>query len=174
MSAMLESFGATPVTLQFSEVYPALQRGVASCGVTSPISANSGNWPEVTSYLLPLSVSGSVQGHFMNLDTWNSLSSDEQEALMAQFTKLEDYMWDLAETANTEAIACNTGMDSCKNYKKFDMQLVEITEEDQQRIKDVASEVVLPIWTETCNAVDPTCSQTWNETAGKAAGITIQ
>lgn len=34
MSAMLEKLGATPVTLQFSEVYPALQRGVASSGVT--------------------------------------------------------------------------------------------------------------------------------------------
>lgn len=174
MSAMLESFGATPVTLQFSEVYPALQRGVASCGVTSPISANSGNWPEVTSYLLPLSVSGSVQGHFMNLDTWKSLSPEEQDALMAQFKILEDHMWDLAKTANGEAIACNTGQDSCETYKKFDMELVEISAEDQQRIKDVATEVVLPIWKETCNAVDPSCSDTWNATAGKAAGITIQ
>ena len=40
---LIQSFGATPVTLQFSEVYPALQRGVANCGVTSPTSGNSGN-----------------------------------------------------------------------------------------------------------------------------------
>ena len=77
MSAMLEYFGATPVTLQFSEVYPALQRGVVSCGVTSPTSGNTGNWPEVTKYFLPLSVSGSVQGHFINLDKWKSFSPEQ-------------------------------------------------------------------------------------------------
>jgi TRAP-type C4-dicarboxylate transport system substrate-binding protein len=66
MAALIQSFGATPVTMQFSEVYPSLQRGVADCGVTSPTSGNSGKWPEVTTHFLPLSVSGSVQGHFMN------------------------------------------------------------------------------------------------------------
>ena len=71
MAALIQSFGATPVTMQFSEVYPSLQRGVADCGVTSPTSGNSGKWPEVTTHFLPLSVSGSVQGHFMNLDYWN-------------------------------------------------------------------------------------------------------
>jgi TRAP-type C4-dicarboxylate transport system substrate-binding protein len=35
MSSLLTQLGATPVTLSFPEVYPALQRGVASCGVTS-------------------------------------------------------------------------------------------------------------------------------------------
>ncbi|WP_201746325.1 type 2 periplasmic-binding domain-containing protein [Veronia nyctiphanis] len=60
MFALLETFGASPVTLSFGEVYPALQRGEADCGVTSPTSDNSGKWPEVTTHQLPLSVSGSV------------------------------------------------------------------------------------------------------------------
>lgn len=174
MSAMLESFGATPVTLQFSEVYPALQRGVASCGVTSPTSGNTGNWPEVTSYLLPLSVSGSVQGHFMNLDTWKKLSPEQQTALMTQFKALEDKLWDLATTANDDAVACNTGEASCANHKKFSMKLVAISDSDRQKIKDVAENTVLPIWKETCNKVDATCSETWNKTAGAAAGLTIK
>ena len=174
MSAMLESLGATPVTLQFSEVYPALQRGVASCGVTSPTSGNTGNWPEVTSYLLPLSVSGSVQGHFMNLDTWNKLSKAQQDALMAQFKALENQLWDLAITANEDAVACNTGADICKNHKKFNMKLVTITDADRARIKAVTESTVLPIWKKTCNAVDATCTDTWNKTAGAAVGLTIQ
>ena len=173
MSAMLESLGATPVTLQFSEVYPALQRGVVSCGVTSPTSGNTGNWPEVTTHQLPLSVSGSVQGHFMNLDTWNAFSAEEQAALEAQFKSLEDQLWDLAISANGDAVACNTGADSCTDHTKFSMELVEITDEDRAKIKDIAETVVLPIWKETCNNVDETCSATWNETAGAAAGLTI-
>ncbi|HBM60610.1 MAG TPA: ABC transporter substrate-binding protein [Citreicella sp.] len=174
MSAMLESLGATPVTLQFSEVYPALQRGVVSCGVTSPTSGNTGNWPEVTTHQLPLSVSGSVQGHFINLDTWNGFSAEEQAALEAEFQTLEDQLWDLAVSANEDAVACNTGADSCTDHKAFDMTLVEIGAEDRDRIKQVAETVVLPMWKETCNAVDPSCSETWNETAGAAAGLTIR
>lgn len=173
MSAMLEHFGATPVTLQFSEVYPALQRGVVACGVTSPTSGNTGNWPEVTSHFLPLSVSGSVQGHFINLDTWKKFSPDEQAKLAAAFRTLEDQLWDFAITSNDEAVACNTGGQNCTNHKKFSMQLVEIAPADQARIKEAAEKVVLPIWRDTCNAVDPKCTATWNDTVGKAAGLAI-
>lgn len=174
MSAMLEHFGATPVTLQFSEVYPALQRGVASCGVTSPTSGNTGNWPEVTTHLLPLSVSGSVQGHFINLDTWKKFSPEQQAKLMVQFKALEDQLWNLAITANDDATACSTGQGECKAHKKFAMKLVEISPADRQAIKEVAEKVVLPIWKKTCNAVDAGCSAKWNETAGAAAGLAIQ
>lgn len=174
MSAMLEALGATPVTLQFSEVYPALQRGVASCGVTSPASGNTGNWPEVTTHLLPLSVSGSVQGHFINLDTWNKFSDEEKAALEARFKTLENQLWDLAINASDDAIDCNVGADSCQDHKKFAMKLVEISESDQVRIKEISESVVLPIWKETCNAVDSSCSDTWNATAGAAAGVKIE
>ena len=39
MSSLLEAVDATPVTLSFKEVYPALQRGVVDCAITSPTSA---------------------------------------------------------------------------------------------------------------------------------------
>lgn len=174
MSAMLESFGASPVTLQFSEVYPALQRGVASCGVTAPAAGNTGNWPEVTTHYLPLSVSGAVQGHFINLDTWNRFSPEEQDKLLAEFAKLEEQMWDLATNSSAVAGACNTGQDSCTDYRKFSLQMVEVTDADRARLKEVAQQTVLPIWKETCNAVDPKCSEIWNETAGAAAGLRIE
>lgn len=174
MSAMLESFGATPVTLQFSEVYPALQRGVASCGVTSPSSGNTGNWPEVTTHYLPMAVSGAVQGHFINLDTWNSFSAEDQEKLLAEFAKLEETMWDLAINSSAIADACNTGQDACSDYRKFSLQMVEVTDADRERLKQVARETVLPIWKKTCNAVDPQCSEIWNATAGAAVGLKIE
>ena len=173
MSAMIEHFGATPVTLQFSEVYPALQRGVVSCGVTSPTSANTGNWPEVTTHLLPLSVSGSVQGHFINLDAWNRFSEEEQEALEAAFAELEADLWELAMTANGDAQSCSTG-GPCESHQAFDMTLVDLGETDEAAIAEVAETVVLPIWRDTCNAVDPNCSTVWNETVGTVRGLEIR
>jgi hypothetical protein len=41
--------------------------------VTSPTSANTGKWPEVTSHVYPLAVSGSVQAHIVNLAWFNAL-----------------------------------------------------------------------------------------------------
>lgn len=173
MAALIQNLGGTPVTLPFSEVYPALQRGVANCGVTSPTSGNSGKWPEVTTHFLPLSVSGSVQGHFMNLAYWKKFTPAEQDKIAAEFRRMEDQMWELARVANGDAMNCNVGKDPCSENTKFKMTLVEVTPADAARVKAAVSSVVLPIWKEACNKVDPNCAKTWNETAGKAAGLTI-
>lgn len=174
MAALLQHYGATPVTLQFSEVYPALQRGVVNCGVTGPTAANGGKWPEVTTHMLPLSVSGSVQGHFMNVDHWKKYSPDQQAKLTAAFKKMEDQMWDLAVTATQDATNCNAGRDPCKDGEKYKMTVVEVTPDEVAKVKAAASKVVLPLWKQTCNRVDPACSQTWNETAGRAARMRIE
>jgi TRAP-type C4-dicarboxylate transport system substrate-binding protein len=173
MAALIQSLGATPVTLQFSEVYPALQRGVANCGVTSPNSGNSGKWPEVTTHFLPLSVSGAVQGHFMNLDHWKKYSPDMQKKLVAESKKLEEAMWDLADRVNGDSVNCNIGREPCKEGTKFNMTLVQVSPQDEQKVKDAVTKVVLPLWKQTCNNVDPKCSEVWNNTVGKARGYKI-
>lgn len=174
MAALLQHFGATPVTLQFSEVYPALQRGVVNCGVTGPTAANGGKWPEVTTHMMPLSVSGSVQGHFMNLNHWKRYTPEQQAKLVAAFKKMEDQMWDLAVNATEDSINCNIGRDPCKDGVKYGMKLVEVTPAEVAKVKEAAAKVVLPLWKQTCNRVDPKCSETWNATVGKAAGLRIE
>ncbi|MDQ4060236.1 MAG: TRAP transporter substrate-binding protein [Pseudomonadota bacterium] len=173
MAALVQHLGATPVTLQFSEVYPALQRGVANCGVTSPTSGNSGKWPEVTTHFLPLSVSGSVQGHFVNLAYWKRFSPESQAKLQAAFKELEDRMWALADRVNEDAVNCNVGKEPCTENTKFNMTLVEVSPADAAKVKQAVTSVVLPIWKESCNRIDPKCSQTWNQTVGTATGYRI-
>ncbi|MDO6460179.1 TRAP transporter substrate-binding protein [Granulosicoccaceae sp. 1_MG-2023] len=171
MSALLESLGASPVTLNFGEVYPALQRGVADCGVTSPTSGNSGKWPEVTTHQIPLSVSGSVQGIFANLDWWNGLSDDERASVKSAYSKLEAAQWALADTINDDALACNTGQDSCQDGEKFSMTMVSVTDADITRVQQAAAEVVLPDWVARCESTYPGCTEVWNETVGATRGI---
>ena len=173
MAALIQYLGGTPVTLQFSEVYPALQRGVADCGVTSPTSGNSGKWGEVTSYFMPLSVSGSVQGHFMNLDYWNKFTPDQQKRITAEFKKMEDAMWELADRANADAVNCNVGKEPCKEGVKFTMAMVPVTPADEAKIKAAVTASVLPLWKQTCNKVDPKCTDAWNATVGAARGYKI-
>ena len=173
MAALMQHFGASPVTLPFSEVYPALQRGVATCAVTSPTSGNSGKWPEVTTHFLPLSLSGSVQGHLVNLDHWKRYTPEQQAKIAAEFRRMEADMWNMAITANDDATNCNIGRDPCREHQKFNMKLVEASAADVKKVRAAVSTAVLTLWKKTCNAVDPKCTDTWNQTAGKATGYRI-
>ena len=174
MAALMQNFGATAVTLQFSEVYPALQRGVAQCAITSPTSGNSGNWPEVTTHFLPLSLGGAVQGHFISMDIWRRFSPERQAALTAEFRRMEELMWQLAVSANDDATNCNVGRDPCTQNRRFNMQMVEISPADQERVRRAAEEIVLPIWRDSCVRVDAGCPAVWNQTVGSVAGLTIR
>jgi TRAP-type C4-dicarboxylate transport system substrate-binding protein len=173
MSALLQKVGATPVTMQFAEVYPALQRGVADCGITSPTSGNTGNWPEVTNYLLTLGLNWSVNGHFMNLDSWNRLSPEAQEKLAAAFKSLEEHYWTMSRDLTSDAISCNTGGE-CKDYKAFKMKLLEPSKEDEEALRAAVSEVILPSWKKSCEANYPDCAKVWNETIGAVRGYEIK
>ncbi len=173
MSRLVEGLGAAPVTLQFSEVYLALQRGVADCGVTAPSAGNNGKWPEVTDTFVPLPLSYSVQGHFMNLDTWNRFDEAQQQELTAAFARLEEQMWELAYEVNDDAIACNTGQEECSRHEAYDMSLVEIDPASRERVADITQEAVLPVWAETCSEQYASCIEVWNDTVGDAAGMTI-
>ena len=53
LSKFIESVGGTPVPLSFTEVHQSLSLGVVDCAITGPSSANSSNWPEVTSPPVP-------------------------------------------------------------------------------------------------------------------------
>lgn len=172
MSSLLERLGATPVTLAFPEVYPALQRGVASCGITSPTSANTGKWPEVTTHLLPLS----VQAHLVNLAYWNRLNSTQQAALTARLRTMEQGLWELAATTNADATACSLGRPECSRdrHQPFSMTLVEVSDADKARLRRIAEEVILPEWGTRCARAYPGCAQAWNDSIGRARGMTIR
>ncbi|MDB5373475.1 MAG: transporter substrate-binding protein [Belnapia sp.] len=173
MSALLQSFGAIPVTLQFSEVYPALQRGLVACGITSAVSAYTGNWGEVTTHVLPLSLAGGIQGHFMSQTAWRRLSPEQQVAMTTAFKTLEQRMWDFAQTSDTESLACLAGKPECPG-RKFTALIAAVPPEDDLRMRDAVTTVVLPSFRDSCNRVWAECAAVWNRTVGAARGYTIQ
>jgi TRAP-type C4-dicarboxylate transport system substrate-binding protein len=109
----------------------------------------------------------------MNLNYWKKFSPEQQQKLTAAFRKMEDQMWALAETVNDDAVNCNVGKDPCKEGVKFKMQLVTVTPEDEKRVRAATTAAVLPLWKQTCNKVDPKCTETWNATVGKTRGLKI-
>ena len=176
MSTLLENLGATPVTLSFPEVYPALQRGVATCGVTSPTSSNTGKWPEVTTHLYPLSVSGSVQAHMVNLDWLNGLSAEARAAFDEAMAAMEAALWEVAINTNDTAQSCSTG-GACPEggiYTSYGMTLVPVSDADKAKVAEISASAVLPEWAAKCEASYPGCTGIWNETVGAARGLTIE
>ena len=175
MSKLIEALGATPVSIPFPEVYPSLQRGVANCGVTSPTSANTGKWPEVTSHLLPLSVSGSIQAHLVNAAWYNKLNPQQQETMTKELRQMEKDLWALARTVNEDATNCSIGKEPCapKPHTKYTMTLAAVSPGDLERVRKISQEQVLTEWATRCERVYPKCKEAWNGTIGKARNLTI-
>jgi TRAP-type C4-dicarboxylate transport system substrate-binding protein len=175
MSTLLENLGATPVTLSFPEVYPALQRGVATCGVTSPTSSNTGKWPEVTTNLYPLSVSGSVQAHMVNLAWLEGLSAEDRASFEGIMADMEAALWDVAINTNGTAQSCSTGGECPEGgiYTSYDMKLIPVSDVDKARVAEISVSAILPEWAATCEASFPGCKDIWNETVGAARGLSI-
>ncbi len=168
----LEALGAEGVNVSFSEVPGALQKGVVDCAVTGAGSGYSAGWWEVSTHLLPIPLGGwdSVVTA-INLDKWNSLDADTQALISEQVsTEFEDPAWASAQTALVDDIACLTGNGACPSGDARSMTLVEVSEADFVKARDVLVNEVLPEWAERAGG---DWAARWNDTVGQTVGVTI-
>ena len=169
---LLEALGAEGVIVSFAEVPGALQNGVVDCAVTGAGSGYSAGWWEVSTHLMPLPLGGwdSVVTA-MNLDKWNGLDSDTQALIQDQIkTGFEDPAWDSAQGALVNAIACLTGNGECTAGEARSMVLVEASDADFAKAREILTTVVLPEWAERAGG---DWAERWNDSVGKVVGVTI-
>ncbi|MEM8855154.1 MAG: TRAP transporter substrate-binding protein [Pseudomonadota bacterium] len=169
----LEALGAEGINVSFSEVPGALQRGVVDCAVTGAGSGYSAGWWEVTTHLLPIPLGGwdSVVTA-MNMDRWNALDAEKQEAIMAAIKeRFEDPAWDSAQDALTNDIACLTGNGECPSGEARNMTLVEASDADFAEARTILEAEVLPAWAERAGTEWAT---RWNDSVGKVTGVTVK
>lgn len=168
-SEFVSALGATGVTLSFSEVPQALQRGVVSCAITGSLSGFSAGWGEVSNYVYPLPVGGwdYVIGT-MSMQTWNSLSKEQQDKLTDLIaTKLEQPAWEITKKETDAGIACLSGA-ACEYGKPGNVQILEVTTEDMVLAKQILTKNVLPAWVQK---VDQHVVDQWNKTIGTVTGM---
>lgn len=167
----LQALGAEGITLNYSEVPGALQRGVVDCAVTGSLSGYSSGWYEVATHLYPLPLGGWDQViTAMNGKKWASLSEQTQEWLLNEIkTNYEDPVWESAVEETREGIACLTGEGECTRGEAGDMVLVEATDEDFAQVSRHLEETLLPNW---AKRVDQKWVDRWNETIGEVTGLT--
>lgn len=168
----LEALGANGVNVAFSEVPGALERGVIDCAVTGAGSGYSAGWWEVSDHLFTIPLGGwDPVVTAMNMDKWNSLSPDLQNLLTTEVkTRFEAPAWAAAAGAFKTDIACLTGTGECSLGKAASMTLVEPSDADLAKAKEILTTVVLPEWGERAGA---SWVKRWNDTVGKTVGVTV-
>ncbi|WP_413692262.1 TRAP transporter substrate-binding protein [Psychromonas sp. KJ10-2] len=168
----LEALDAQSVNIGFGEVPGALQRGVIDCAVTGAGSGYSAGWWEVTTHLMNLPLGGwDPVVTAINLDKWNSLSEKDQGFIDESVkSKFEKPVWDSAQSALNDDIACLTGNDKCSKGDTRNLTLVEISEADMLKAKGILENKVLPEWAERAGSE---WVERWNKTVGNVVGIEV-
>ncbi len=169
---LLEALGAEGVNVSFSEVPGALQNGVVDCAVTGAGSGYSAGWWEVSTHLLPIPLGGwdSVVTA-INMDKWNSLNADTQALITEQVASgFEDPAWESAQDALVNDIACLTGNGECPAGEARSMTLVDVSDADFDRARDILTSEVLPDWADRAGEG---WAARWNESVGAVVGVTI-
>jgi TRAP-type C4-dicarboxylate transport system substrate-binding protein len=169
---LLDALGAEGVNVSFAEVPGALQNGVVDCAVTGAGSGYSAGWWEVSTHLLPIPLGGwdSVVTA-INMDKWNSLSDDQKALIESEIkSSFEDPAWASAQDALVNDIACLTGNGDCPSGDARSMKLVEVSDADFERARDILTSEVLPEWAERAGG---DWAARWNDSVGKVVGVTI-
>lgn len=171
-SLFLEALGAEGVTMAFSEVPGALERGVIDCAVTGAGSGYASGWYESSTHLVNLPLGGwDPVVTAVNLDVWESLDPDVQAFLTEKIkTEFEDKAWADADGALARDIACLTGSGECAAGEPASMTLVEPSQEDLDRAVSVLEETILPDWAERAGG---DWAQRWNDTVGAELDVSI-
>ena len=164
----VEGLGGTSVTIAFAEVVPALQKGVADCGITGSMPAYNAKWHEVITHAMKVRVGLGMAFMAMNMKKWKSLNKETQDFLLEQSTNLEERMWVGAQNEDAEALRCLTGSGDCSRGAPGKVVITEPNDEDLKLREKVLNEHVLKKWAQRCSKK---CVDDWNATAGKIAGV---
>ena len=164
----IEGIGGTPVTIAFAEVVPALQKGVADCGLTGTLPAYNGKWYQVVTHNIRIRMGYANSSLSMNLKSWNSLTPDAQNLIEEEVAKLDDLMWKATKENDQRGMDCNAN-GPCDIGDPGGMVPVEPSEADKAAVEDIVENVVVKRWAERCGTQK--CVDEWNATIGKIVGM---
>ena len=164
----IEGLNASAVTIAFAEVVPALQKGVADCGITGTMPAYNAKWWQVVTHNIRVRVGYAATFTAVNMDTWKGLNADTQKLIMSEAQKLEDDIWAFESSLDQKGMDCNAS-GPCAKGKPGGMVPVTPSAADQAMLEDIAQNVVLKRWAKRCGKK---CADEWNATVGKIVGMT--
>ena len=165
----IEGLGASAVTIAFSEVVPALQKGVADCGITGTMPAYNAKWWQVVTHNIRIRLGYASAFLAVNNKVWNGLSGEAQKLMMAQFKQVEDDMWVGTQRDDKLGMDCNAS-GPCPLGKPGGMIPIEASDADRAQLKGIVKDFVLKRWVKRCGKQ---CAVDWNNTIGKVLGMKV-
>ena len=165
----IEGVGGSAVTIAFAEVVPALQKGVADCGLTGTLPAYNAKWWQVVTHNIRIRLGYASSFMAMNNKSWNKLSPTGKAIIQGAMPELSDAMWVATRANDKRGMDCNAS-GPCDIGEPGGMVAVEPSDEDKATLKDVAQNVVVKRWAKRCGTEQ--CLDDWNKTVGALAGIT--
>jgi TRAP-type C4-dicarboxylate transport system substrate-binding protein len=163
----IEGLGGSAVTLAFAEVVPALQKGVADCGITGTKPAYSAKWWQVVTHNIRVRLGYAATFLAINNKSWEALSAETQKLMTEQVRKVEDEMWVAVKESETVAQACNTS-GPCPLGEPGKMVPIEPSAADNAQLKEIVQNFVLARWAQRCGS---DCARQYNETVGVVTGV---
>ena len=164
----VQGLGGTSVTIAFAEVVPALQKGVADCGITGTMPAYQAKWHEVITHAMLVPVGAGLGFATISNRTWDRLNQDTKDFLLKQYGELSEAQWANAQAEDEEALHCLSGSGPCSKGEVGKVKLTEPSAGDIKIRERVLDQFVLKKWAERCSAE---CVADWNNTAAKVVGV---
>ncbi len=111
---MLEHFGANTVTTPPGEIYTALERGVVEGFCWPEAGIVNYGWHEQVDYVVKPGFFQVEVSLLMNLDEWEALSDEHQEALMdaVKTAERQSYFWNRWQAARDEVVYREVGLET--------------------------------------------------------------
>ncbi|MDA0341923.1 MAG: TRAP transporter substrate-binding protein [Proteobacteria bacterium] len=163
----IEGVGGTAVTIAFAEVVPALQKGVADCGLTGTLPAYNAKWWQVVTHNIRIRLGYASSFLAMNLKVWNGLDKETQAFFTKNLAVLEEEMWVATAKNDQRGMDCNA-QGPC-DTPVGNMTAIEPTAADKVMLQKVVENFVLKRWAKRCGTQK--CVDEWNATIGKISGM---
>ncbi|MEM1428123.1 MAG: hypothetical protein AAGG09_01550 [Pseudomonadota bacterium] len=131
----VEGLGASSITLALAEVVPALEKGVADCGVTGTMPADNGQWWLVVTHNVHVRLGFATTFTAINLDTWSGMSAETQALILPEAKPFEDEIWAFEQTLDQAGMDCNA-QGPCDRGDPGNMTFFEPNAEDQALLEE--------------------------------------
>ena len=59
-------------------------------------------------------------------------------------------------------------------YGAYDLTLVDISDSDLARLREISAEAIVSDWAERCARTYPDCADVWTQTVGAIRGIAVE
>jgi TRAP-type C4-dicarboxylate transport system substrate-binding protein len=118
--------------MPWGEVYSALNTGLIDSVLTSATSGKDGKFWEVLSHFTKIKFAYPLNMVTINMDYWNSLDKEQQEAMLKAAEETEEAQWKASRKSRNRSV---------KILKKNDMNISGVSPEFGEELDRIAGEI---------------------------------